>query len=48
MLGYINDQLHHKCHLMTLSVQLRLLISWHEYVSDYYEMYAYVIQWSTS
>ena len=33
MLGYTNDQhLHHKCHLMTLGIQVHLLIAWHEYV----------------
>ena len=29
MLGYTNDQqLHHQCHLTTLGIQVRLLISW--------------------
>ena len=33
MMGYIDDeQLQYKCHLMTLGVQVRLLISWHGYV----------------
>ena len=33
VLGYTNgQQLHHKCHLMTLGVQVHLLIYWHEYV----------------
>ena len=32
MLGYIDDeQLHHKCDLMALGIQMSLLISWHEY-----------------
>jgi hypothetical protein len=32
MLGYsVDQQLHHECHLMTLGVQVRLLISWHEF-----------------
>ena len=34
MLGYKNDQQpHYWCHLMTLGVQVRLLIFWHEYVA---------------
>ena len=33
MLGYIDDlRIHHKCDLMILGIQVRLLISWHEYV----------------
>ena len=32
---------------MTLGVQVRLLIYWHEYVQQCYEVYAYVTQWST-
>ena len=32
MLGYTNDQqLHHQCHLMTIGVQVRLLISCYDY-----------------
>ena len=43
MLGYNNDsQLHHKYHLKTLGVQVHLLISWHEYVQQCYEVHAYV------
>ena len=29
---------------MTLGIQVRLLISWHEYVQYYYEVHAYVTQ----
>ena len=31
------------CHLMTLGIQVRLLISWHEYVQQCYEVHSYVI-----
>ena len=49
MLGYIVDeQLHHKYHLMTLGVQVRLLITWHVYVPICYEVHAFITQWSTS
>jgi hypothetical protein len=49
MLGYTDDlQLHHKCHLMTLGVHMHLLISWHEYVQQCYEVHAYITQWFTS
>ena len=34
-----DQQLHHYCHLMTLGVQVRLLISWHQYVIDYITTY---------
>ena len=45
MLGSADDeQLHHKCHLMTLGVWVPLLISWYGYVQYYYEMHAYVTQ----
>ena len=40
MLGYTKQQLHHKCHLMTIGVQVRLLLSWHEYVQQCYEVHA--------
>ena len=44
MLGYVYDQhLHHQCYLMSLDIQVRLLICWHEYVQKCYEMYAYVV-----
>ena len=49
MLGCTNDeQVHQKCQLMTLGIQVRLLISWHEHVKWCYEVHAYVTQWSTS
>ena len=33
---------------MTLGVQVHSLISWHEYVQQCYQVYAYVLHWSTS
>lgn len=46
ILYYTNDQqLQHNCPLMTLGVQqLRLLISWHEYVQQCHEVHAYGTQ----
>jgi hypothetical protein len=42
MLGYTNDQQnHHECHLMTLGVQVRLLISRDEYVQRCCEVHTY-------
>ena len=32
---------------MTYDVQVRLLISWHEYVQECYEVHACVTKWST-
>jgi hypothetical protein len=49
VLGYIDDeQLPHKYHLVALGVHVHLLISWHQYVQQCHEVYAYVAQWSTS
>ena len=49
MLGNTDDQrLHHYNQLMTLGIQVPLLISWHEYVQQCYNVYAYIAQWSTS
>jgi hypothetical protein len=49
MLGYNNEQqLHYLCHCMTLGIQVHLLISWHKYVEQCHDVYAYVTQWSTS
>ena len=43
MLSYVDDhQLYHQCRLMTLGSQVHLLISWHEYVQQCYEVYAYI------
>ena len=40
MPSYTNDQqLHHQCHLMTCRIQVCWLISWHEYVQKFYEVY---------
>ena len=49
ILAYTDDyQLHHEYHPMTLGIQVRLLISWHEYAQECYERHAYVTQWATS
>ena len=47
MLSYINGQIHHQCHLMTLGGQVHLGIFWHKCIQQCYEVYAYVLQWST-
>ena len=40
ILCYTNDQqLHHQCHLMILSIQVHFLIYWHEYVDKFYEVF---------
>jgi hypothetical protein len=30
ILSKVDEQLHHKCHIVTLGIQVRLLISWNE------------------
>lgn len=40
----IDQQLHCQGHLMTLGVSMCLLISWHQFVQQCYEVYAYVTQ----
>jgi hypothetical protein len=49
MLGYTKvQQLRYLCHLMTHGVQVHSLLSWHECFQWCYQVYACVIEWSTS
>ena len=48
MLVHMDDyQPHHKCHVMTLGIEVRLLTCWYEYAQKCYEVHAYITQWST-
>ncbi len=44
MLSNINDeQLHKWCHFMTIDIQVRVLVYWHEYVQHRYAIYVHML-----